>query len=385
MIESPISLSSKLPRSGTSIFAVMSGLAREHNAINLSQGFPDFDVDPVLIDRVHHYMQKGMNQYAPMPGVMELRRAIAEKVERLYGVQYDIADEITVTPGATYGIYAAISSVVKEGDEVIIFTPAYDCYGPAVELNGGKPVYLQLQAPDYRIDWEEVKQLINHKTRMIMINTPHNPSGTVMTAEDLKTLEQITAGSDILILSDEVYEHVIFDNVRHESVMHYPELVKRSFVVFSFGKTFHATGWKMGYCLAPGALMAEFRKVHQFQAFSVNTPTQYALADYLENKENYENVASFYEKKRDRFVDLVSGSRFSVIPAGGTYFQSLGYSNITDEDDEAFARRLTVEHKIASIPVSVFYHQKRDDKMLRFCFAKGDDTLERAAEILCRI
>lgn len=385
MIKANTSLSSKLPRSGTSIFAVMSGLAREHNAINLSQGFPDFPVDARLMDRVSHFMQQGMNQYAPMPGVPELRQAIAQKVESLYGVAYDAGDEVTITPGATYGIYAAITASIKEGDEVIIFTPAYDCYGPAVELNGGKPVYLQLQAPDYRIDWEEVKQVINHKTRMMVINTPHNPSGTVLTAEDLQTLEQITAGSDILILSDEVYEHVIFDNVRHESVLHYPELVKRSFVVFSFGKTFHATGWKMGYCLAPASLMAEYRKVHQFLAFSVNTPVQYALAEYMQEPANYLNVASFYQEKRNTFLNLLSGSRFSVKPAGGTYFQTVGYENITDEDDEAFARRLTIEHKVASIPVSVFFHQKRDDKMLRFCFAKGSDTLEKAAEILCKI
>ena len=385
MINSAVTLSSKLPRSSTSIFAVMSALAREHEAINLSQGFPDFDIDPKLIDLVGLYMKKGLNQYAPMPGVPELRRAIVEKVNKSYGVEYDVNDEVTVTPGATYGIYTAVASVIKEGDEVIIFTPAYDCYGPAVELNGGKPIYVQLPAPDYRIDWDEVKNTVNHKTRMIIINTRHNPSGTVLSSQDLDLLQQITTGSDILVLSDDVYEHVIYDNVRHESVLHYPELVKRSFVVFSFGKTFHATGWKMGYVLAPGAMMAELRKVHQFQAFSVNTPAQYALADYMADPKNYNTVAPFYEQKRDFFVDLVSGSRFTVIPAGGTYFQSLGYAEITDEDDEEFSRRLTIEHKVASIPVSVFYHQKRDDKMLRFCFAKGDETLEKAAEILCRI
>lgn len=363
----------------------MSGLAYEHGAINLSQGFPDFPVDAQLIDRVHHYMKKGFNQYAPMPGVSELREAIAQKVRSIYDVGYDVQDEITITPGATYGIYAAITAAVKEGDEVIIFTPAYDCYAPAVELNGGKPVYLQLPAPDYRIDWEEVKQAVNHKTRMIIINTPHNPSGTVLSAEDVQTLERITSGSDILILSDEVYEHVIFDGKRHESVLYYPELVKRSFVVFSFGKTFHATGWKMGYCLAPAGLTAEYRKVHQFLAFSVNTPVQFALAEYMAEPANYLNVAQFYEEKRNNFLNLLSGSRFSIKPAAGTYFQTVGYENISDEDDEAFARRLTTDHKVASIPVSVFFHQKRDDKMLRFCFAKGNETLEKAAEILCKI
>lgn len=378
-------LSSKLPKAGTSIFTVMSKLAQDHRAINLSQGFPDFAVSDRLIELVHHYMRAGMNQYAPMQGLLALRETIAGKTASLNGADYHPETEINITAGATQAIFTAIAATVREEEEVIIFTPAYDCYAPAVELCGGKPVYIQLNAPDYRIDWDEVKKRVHRKTRMIIINSPHNPSGTIMTAKDMEELEKLTANTDIIILSDEVYEHIIFDGQPHESAARYPGLAERAFVISSFGKTFHATGWKTGYVLAPKELMAEFRKVHQFMVFSCNTPVQYALTDFLENKDHYLHLGAFYQEKRDRFLQLIDGSRFNAIPSGGTYFQLLDYSNITDERDTDFAIRLTKENGIASIPVSVFYHSETDHKVLRFCFAKGDDTLEKAAAVIRRI
>ncbi len=383
MPQYPGIIKSKLPKVGTTIFSVMSRLAVEHQAINLSQGFPDFSCPPELLDLVENYMRKGFNQYAPMQGVMPLREAIAIKTEMLYSAIYDPETEITVCAGGTQAIYTAISAVIKEDDEVIIFEPAYDCYTPAVEMNGGNPIYIQLKLPDYRIDWNEVKKLITHRTRMIILNTPHNPTGSILTARDMQTLEKLTKDTDIIILSDEVYEHVIFDGYEHQSLARYPLLAERSFIVSSFGKTFHTTGWKIGYCIAPANLMAEFRRVHQYMVFSVNTPIQYALADYLRNADHFMGLREFYRKKRDLFISLVEGSAFKLRPSSGTYFQLLSYNDITEEKDTDFAIRLTKENGIASIPVSVFYSRPQDNKVLRFCFAKEDETLKRAAEKIC--
>ena len=379
------SLSSKLPKIGTSIFTVMSSLANEEGALNMSQGFPDFQVDPKLIELVSKNMQQGNNQYAPMQGALRLREALSHKIDKAYGVKYSPESEITITAGATQAIFTAISAFVKENDEVIIFTPAYDCYQPAIELNGGRPIFVQLHAPTYKIDWQAVKKVISRKTKMIIINTPHNPSGTMLSKEDLMELDKITSGSEIIILSDEVYEHIVFDGKEHESICKYPGLTDRSIATYSFGKTFHVTGWKMGYCIGPENLMHEFRKVHQFNVFSCNHPVQIAIAEYLEDENNYINLGSFYQKKRDLFLDAVSTSRFEPITCDGTYFQLLKYDQITDEKDVDFAIRLTKEFGVASIPVSVFYHVLLDEKVLRFCFAKGEDTLKRAGEILAKV
>lgn len=380
----PNHINSKLPQAGTTIFSVMSALAAEHKAINLSQGFPNFETSAELISLVNHYMKKGMNQYAPMQGIISLRERIAEKVQDIYGIFYNPETEINITSGGTQAIFTAITAMIREDDEVLIFEPAYDCYAPAIQLAGGLPVYVQLIAPDYSIDWSKVKKLISHKTKMIIINTPHNPAGSVLSAQDMKELEKITSDTDIIIISDEVYEHIIFDGIKHQSVMSYPKLAERSFVVFSFGKTYHNTGWKMGYCLAPENLMTEFRRVHQFVVFSSTTFVQYALADFMKNK-NYLELPAFYQEKRDYFLQLISGSKFKFIPAKGSYFQCLDYSAITNENDFDFAVRLTKENGVASVPVSSFYHKKDDFKMLRFCFAKTNETLEKAAEKLCTI
>jgi methionine aminotransferase len=363
----------------------MSALANEHGAINLSQGFPDFLCDEKLIKAVEHYMRKGMNQYAPMPGIQSLREAIAEKAETLYGAKYNPETEVTVTAGGTEAIYAAITAAVTEGDEVIIFEPAYDCYAPAVELNRGMPIYVELEPPSYEIDWNAVKKLVNQRTKMIIINTPHNPTGMVMTAQDMKQLQKLTQNSDIIILSDEVYEHIIFDDLEHQSVMRFPKLAERSFVVFSFGKTYHNTGWKMGYCLAPSELMREFRKAHQFIVFSANTPYQYAFADMMKEASYYEGLRDFYQEKRNYFLKLINGSKFKAKPASGSYFQMLSYKGISNEKDMDFAVRLTKEIGVASIPTSVFYHHGVDRKMLRFCFAKENETLQKAAERLIKV
>jgi methionine aminotransferase len=381
----PGSVKSKLHKTGTTIFTVMSGLANETGAINLSQGFPDFPVAKELITLVNKAMKDGHNQYAPMPGYKPLRDRLAEKIKSRYTASYDPDTEITITAGGTQAIYAAITAVIREGDEVIIFEPAYDCYVPAIELNGGIPVHLQLKGPDFHIDWNEVKKMVNQRTRMIMINTPHNPTGAILTAKDMLQLEKITTNRDIIVVSDEVYEHVIFDGYEHQSVMRYPKLAERSFVVFSFGKTFHATGWKTGYCVAPANLMAEFRRVHQFQVFAANTPIQYALAEYMKEEKHYTGIESFYQQKRDLFLKLLKGSRFKPLPCSGSYFQLLDYSKISDEKDADFAIRVTKEHGVASIPVSVFYKNPVDLKVLRFCFAKEDDTLKQAAERLIKI
>ncbi len=385
MPDCSVPLNSKLPKVGSSIFTVMSKLAVSTGAINLSQGFPSFDVDPKLISLVEKHMKSGRNQYAPMQGVPELREALSHKAKISYGTHYDANDEITITAGATQAIYTAISALVKEEDEVILFTPAYDCYVPAIELNGGRPVYVQLKAPDYRIDWQQVKKLINHKTKMILINSPHNPTGSILSREDMEELEKITKGTRILVLSDEVYEHIVFDGNKHHSAAAFSELAKRTLIVYSFGKTFHATGWKMGYVLGPKELMLEFRKVHQFNVFSCNTPIQYALAEYLEDESNYLGLGAFYQGKRDFFLNAIKDSRFKCIPAGGTYFQLLSYEGISDLPDTEIAIKWTEEFGIASIPISVFYNEKLDEKMLRFCFAKDEELLGQAAEIINKI
>ena len=379
------SLHSKLPKVGTTIFSVMSKLAQEHNAINLSQGFPNFPCSSELVSLVSKYMQQGQNQYAPMQGVMALREAISQKTEKLYGTFYAPESEITITAGATQAIYTAITAVVNEGDEVIIFSPAYDCYEPAIELNGGKTIHIDLDFPCYSINWEKVKKVINHRTRMIIINTPHNPSGSILKKDDLLELEKITSGTDILVLNDEVYEHMVFDGNVHESAAKYPELASRSFIISSFGKTYHTTGWKIGYCIAPEALMTEFRKVHQYLVFAVNTPVQFALAEYLKKEEAYLELDNFYQQKRDCFRNAVKASRFKMLSCEGTYFQLLDYSNISEEKDTDFAVRLIKEFGVASVPVSVFYNEHTDNKVLRFCFAKDKETLKKAGEIICKI
>lgn len=378
-------ISSKLPHTGTSIFATMSGLANETGAINLSQGFPDFAISEKLIGLVDHYMRKGFNQYAPMPGVLKLCEAIAEKVQATFNIAYNPETEINITAGATQAIFTAVSAVIRPGDEVIVLEPAYDSYVPAVELSGGTVRYSSLKSPGYEINWAEVKSLVNAHTRMIIINSPHNPTGSVLSVADMLELTRITSQTNIIVLSDEVYEHLIFDGLRHESVCYYPELASRSFVIGSFGKTFHATGWKTGFVLAPADLMVEFRKAHQFVVFASNTPVQHAIADFLADSSNYIGLSAFYQQKRDYFANLISASRFNIIPCRGTYFQLVDYKKISDENERDFAIRLTREFGVASVPVSPFYHDGQDNKVLRFCFAKTEETLEKAAQILCRI
>ncbi len=381
----PDLISSKLPNTGTSIFAVMSQLAVEHGAVNLSQGFPDFEVSPILIELVAQNMRDGHNQYAPMPGLPRLREAIAAKTERLYGAQYDPDTEITVTAGATQALFAAISAFVREDDEVIVFEPAYDSYIPAIKLNGGVTISSKLKPPHYRIDWDEVRRLVSSRTKMIIINSPHNPTGSILEKEDMMQLEKIVQNNGIMVLSDEVYEHIIFEGKKHESVCLYPGLAERSLVTCSFGKTFHATGWKTGYCVAPANLMKEFRKTHQFMVFCSNTPVQHALAEYLQTPDHYEGLGPFYQAKRDYFLNALKGSRFTFTPAGGTYFQQLNYKAISDEDEMTFAERLIKEHKVAGVPTSSFYNKPQNNHMLRFCFAKSEETLQKAADILCKL
>jgi len=378
-------IKSKLPKTGNSIFSVMSALANEYDAINLSQGFPDFSISPELISLVTKYMKKGMNQYAPMPGIMPLREEIAAKIEARFSAKYNPETEITVTAGGTQAIYTAIAAVVREGDEVIIFDPAYDSYAPAVVLAGGEPVHAELKLPDFHVDWNEVKKLMNQRTRMIIINTPHNPTGAILSVKDFQMLEKITAKTDIFVLSDEVYEHVIFDGYEHQSVARFPKLAERSFIVYSFGKTFHTTGWKMGYCIAPSKLMAEFRKAHQFMVFSANTPIQYAYAEFMKDEKNYSGIEKFYQEKRDFFLKLIKGTSFKPLACSGSYFQLLDYSKLSNEKDMDFAVKLTKEYGVASIPVSAFYRNGTDHKLLRFCFAKTEETLEKAAERLHKV
>lgn len=376
---------SKLPNIGTTIFSVMSALANEHSAINLSQGFPNYPSPQKLSDLVAKAMNNGFNQYAPMAGNLDLRLAIANKYNLLYKSNYHPETEITVTAGATQAIYTIISAFVKQGDEVIIFKPAYDCYQPAIEVNGGKTIAIQLSAPDYKVNWDEVASKLSSKTKMIIINTPHNPSGTIWSEDDMLQLEKLTKDTNIIVLSDEVYEHIVFDDEQHHSACKFPDLKARSFITASFGKTFHNTGWKIGYCCAPKDLMAEFRKVHQFNVFSVNHPAQKGIADYMVDTEIYLGLNNFFQQKRDLFLNLIADSQFKFTPSKGTYFQVLDYSEITEEHDVDFAKRLTREFKIASIPLSVFNENGKDDKVLRFCFAKTDETLIKASEVLCKI
>lgn len=373
---------SKLPDVGTTIFSVMSALANEHGAINLSQGFPDFPVDPELSELIYEASEKGHNQYALMAGSLLLREGISALVKKFYQREIDPEKEITITSGATEALFAAVSAVVNPGDEVIMFDPSYDSYEPAVLLNQGIPVRIPLTFPEYRIDWDAVHSALNPRTRLIIINSPNNPSGSVISESDISNLKSIVKRNDIFILSDEVYEHIIFDGKNHWSILRDDELFKRSFIVSSFGKTFHITGWKVGYCVAPPDLTNELRKIHQFLTFSTSTPSQYALAEYIKNLRRIENLKNFYQSKRDLFLKLISGTGFKPLGCEGTYFQLMDYSSLSDENDFDFAVRLTKECRVASIPVSVFYKDRTDNKVLRFCFAKEEKTLEEAAERL---
>lgn len=384
-VNNPLAVNSKLPDIGTNIFTIMSGLAAEYKAVNLGQGFPDFPMSETLTGLVNSAMKDGFNQYAPMPGWMPLREAIAEKIAFLYGTSVSADTDITITPGGTYAIYTALTTVLQPGDEVIIFEPAYDSYIPNVTINGGVPVLINLEFPDYRINWEEVRKKITPRTRVIMLNTPHNPTGSVLREEDIAELRSIVEDTNILILSDEVYEHLIFDNIPHQSMLRYPDLLARSFVCFSFGKVYHCTGWKMGYCVAPVALTKEFRKVHQFNCFSVNTPAQVGLAAFIKNKDSYLSLSPEMQKKRDYFQELMSATRFTALPSYGSYFQCYKYDRISDESDKDFAIRITREFGIATIPVSAFYRAGNNDQVIRFCFAKKEETLEQAAERLRKI
>ncbi len=379
-------LPSKLPWAGTTIFTVMTKLAQDENAINLAQGFPDFDGPPLLRERVSWHMDNGHNQYAPLAGVPELRQQIAVKVADLYGCQVDPDMEITVTPGATEALFCAITAVVHAGDEVIVFDPAYDTYDPAVTLNGAICRHIPIEYPDFQIDWQRVRDTVNERTRMIILNTPHNPSGACLSANDFAELREIVRGRNIFILSDEVYEHIVFDGKPHLSVLSDPELAARSFAVFSFGKTFHSTGWRVGYCVAPGPLMVEFLKIHQFINFSTNAPMQHGLADFMRDDPGFcRGLPDFYQRKRDLFFDLLKDSRFHLQPSHGSFFQLADYSAISDEPDSEFARRLTREAKVAVIPVSVFYQNPPDQRVIRFCFAKNETTLSQAAERLTQL
>jgi methionine aminotransferase len=380
-----VQLQSKLPDVGTTIFTVMSGLANQYNAINLGQGFPDYPMDVALMNKVSEAMQKGWNQYVPMQGYMPLRESIAEKVEYLYGTKISPDTQITITPGGTYAIYTALTTVLQPGDEVIVFEPAYDSYIPNIEINGAVPVLIDLKFPEYKIDWEEVKQKITPKTRVIMLNTPHNPTGAVLGEDDMRQLQSIVKGTNIFILSDEVYEHLIFDNIPHQSILRYPELLERSLVCFSFGKTYNCTGWKLGYCITSPELMVEYRKVHQFNAFCCHTPSQVALAEFLKNKEAYLSLSGIMQQKRDYFIELMKQTKFDLLKSFGSYFICARYDRISDEGDKDFAVRITKEFGVATIPVSAFYKAGTDNKVVRFCFSKKKDTLEAAVERLRKV
>jgi methionine aminotransferase len=378
-------LQSKLPNVGTTIFTVMSKLAADLGAINLSQGFPDFDCDPALVEAVARHMREGRNQYAPMQGVPVLRQAIAAKYNTLYGSSYDGDTEVTVTSGGTEGIFDAVTAVIRPGDDVIVFEPCYDSYVPSIELNGGRAIVISLRYPDYRFPWDEVRAALTPRTRMIMINTPLNPAAVILDDHDIRELISIVDGTNLTIVSDEVYEHIVFDGEPHRSMARYPQLRERSFIVGSFGKTYSVTGWKMGYVVAPGQLSAEFRKVHQFTTFSSFTPVQYALADFLSERRGWPELSAFYQRKRDLFLSLLEGSRWKPLPSRGTYFQLLDYSAFSDEKDMDLALRLTREIGVASIPTSAFLYKQQPPPVLRFCFAKKDETLEKACEQLRRL
>ncbi len=373
---------SKLPEVGTTIFTVMSQLALQEGAVNLGQGFPDFPMNEALVSLVNSAMQKGNNQYAHMNGYPQLREGLAEKCQNLYGTVINADTQITITPGGTYAIYTALTTVLQPGDEVIVFEPAYDSYIPNIELNGAKPVLISLKFPDYSIPWEEVKEKITTRTRMIMINSPHNPTGKVLSEEDIMQLRAVVKDTKIILLSDEVYEHLIFDGISHKSILRYPDLLERSFVCFSFGKTYHCTGWKLGYCIASPALMKEFRKVHQFNCFSCDTPKQVALAEYIKDSAAYKELGNFLQQKRDYFRELMKATPFKCIPSHGSYFECYSYGHFSKEADRVLAIRMTKEFGIATIPVSAFYNSGTDNKVLRFCFAKKEETLQKAVEKL---
>ena len=378
-------IESKLPRVGTTIFTFMSSLSAELGAVNLGQGFPDFPMSEELISLVDQAMREGYNQYVHMNGLASLREVLAEKIAGLYGTQVDPTAQITITPGGTYAIYTALTTVLRPGDEVIVFEPAYDSYIPNIEINGAIPVRIDLRFPDYHIDWDEVRRRITPRTRMILLNSPHNPTGAVLRPEDIEQLRSVVKDTRIFIHSDEVYEHLIFDQIPHQSILRYPDLLERSFVSFSFGKVFHCTGWKLGYSVSPPALMQEFRKVHQFNCFSCHTPSQVGLARYLTDKESYLGLSAFVQQKRDYFGTLMAQTKFTPLPSYGSYFQLYKYDRISDESDKDFAIRITKEYGVASIPVSVFYQEGKDDKVVRFCFCKKEETLEKAVERLIKI
>ena len=378
-------IDSKLPNVGTTIFTVMSGMANQAGAINLSQGFPNYDPSPELQSLVSKHMASGANQYSPMPGLITLRERIAEKMAVLYGCPVNPDTEITITAGGTQAIFCAIGAFVRPGDEVILIEPCYDSYRPSVETMGGVPVVYALSAPDYRVDWQELKKLVTPRTRMLCINTPQNPTGTILREEDMLELDRILQGTDVIVMSDEVYEHLIYDGEPHASVLRYPSLYQRSLAIYSFGKTYHNTGWKTGYCIAPPELTKEFRKVHQFNIFSANHPMQAAFADFMQHKDEYLGLPDFYQQKRDSFLQAMSGTRFRPLRCSGTYFQLFSYSDISDEGDLDFCKRLTTDFGVAAIPVSSFYSNLKDEKVVRLCFAKTEDLLEKAGKLLERV
>ncbi len=383
-MQTDIRIDSRFPQMATTIFTVMSRLAAECGAVNLSQGFPDFQAEPSLFDAMHRHMLAGRNQYAPMAGMPELRQAIVDKVERLYGPRFDVESEVTVTAGATQAIFTAIAAFVRPGDEVIVFEPVYDSYVPAIETVGGTAVYARLTFPDYVPDWAQVAQLISPKTRMIIVNSPHNPTGSLLSAVDREKLAKLITGTQIVVLSDEVYEHILFDGEIHASLCAHPQLAARTLVVSSFGKTFHITGWKIGYVVGPAELMAEFRKVHQFNVFTVHGPSQLALADYMQEADRHLRLAAFYQEKRDFFGALMAPTPFELLPCRGTYFQLASYQRISDLPDREFAEWMTRTIGVAVIPVSAFYAHGHDDRVVRFCFAKQDKTLMEAAARVCK-
>lgn len=384
-MDRPIAFQSKLPNVGTTIFTVMSKMAKDHQAINLSQGFPNFDPPQRLLELAKHYMDEGMNQYAPMPGILKLRERLANKNQLLYQTSIKPETEITITAGASQGIFAAIEAFVHKGEEVIIIEPAFDIYKPAIELQGGVVVPYCIEAPDFKINYDQFAQLISPKTRMIILNTPHNPTGAVLEQRDWLAIEKLVKHTNILIISDEVYEHITFDGKPHESILKYPSLWNRAIVAFSFGKTFHCTGWKMGYVTAPDYLMKEIRKNHQFNIFCVTNFLQHAIADFLEGQSYYQSLPQFFQKKRDLFSQLLEESQFQLIPSYGSYFQLADYSQISQENDVDFAKRMTQEYGVAVIPISVFYSNPPKDQLIRFCFAKTDEILIKAGERLCKI
>ena len=380
-----MNITSKLPNVGTTIFSTMSALATQYGAVNLGQGFPDFPMSEELISLVNQAMRENYNQYAPMPGWMPLRESIAEKANFLYGANINPDTEITITPGGTYAIYSAFTAILNPGDEVIVFEPAYDSYIPNIEVNGAKVVTIDLVYPDYHIDWNKVRAAITPRTKAIIINSPHNPTGAVISASDIEELRATVAGTNIFIISDEVYEHLIYDEIPHQSILRYPDLLERSFVCFSFGKVYNCTGWKLGYCIAPAPLMKEFRKIHQFNCFSCHTPVQVGLANFLSNRDAYLNLGAAMQEKRDYFIKLMQDTRFELLTSHGSYFIGAKYHNISDENDYDFAVRLTKEAGVTTIPVSAFYQKGKDDKVLRFCFSKKNETLEGAVERLVKL